>query len=237
MYTFDLKNAIPSGGLTCLFAKAIIDESNLWHRRLGHINFKTMNKLVRENLVRGFPSKLFENDHTCVACQKGKQHKASLGPTSSLGIIAGERIPHEASPASIPQRHVAGDSFPQRHVAGESPDMSPGKRAIVVTVLNRNVTSTDVWNLADLFHDNNEARSMDLHDELHSLKIGSLTISEYFKKIKVISVLLSNIDSPVFEKNWLMYAANGLPTNTSIASIIHHKKNLDPSGGSFDAPP
>ncbi|GJZ41108.1 putative ribonuclease H-like domain-containing protein [Tanacetum coccineum] len=25
----------------------------------------------------GFPSKLFENDHTCVACQKGKQHKAS----------------------------------------------------------------------------------------------------------------------------------------------------------------
>ncbi|GJS17274.1 hypothetical protein Tco_0411746 [Tanacetum coccineum] len=56
----------------------------------------------------------------------------TMGPTSSLGIIAGERIPHEASPASIPQRHVAGDSFPQRHVAGESPDMSPGKRAIVV---------------------------------------------------------------------------------------------------------
>ncbi|GKE85236.1 hypothetical protein Tco_1558978 [Tanacetum coccineum] len=36
-----------------------------------------MNKLVRENLVRGLPSKIFENDHTCVACQKGKQHKAS----------------------------------------------------------------------------------------------------------------------------------------------------------------
>ncbi|GJV14087.1 putative ribonuclease H-like domain-containing protein [Tanacetum coccineum] len=64
-------------GLTCLFAKATIDESNLWHRRLGHINFKTMNKLVRGNLVRGLPSKIFENDHTCVACQKGKQHKAS----------------------------------------------------------------------------------------------------------------------------------------------------------------
>ncbi|GJZ21798.1 putative ribonuclease H-like domain-containing protein [Tanacetum coccineum] len=77
MYSFDLKNVVPSGGLTCLFAKAIIDESNLWHRRLGHINFKTMNKLVRGNLVRGLPSKLFENDHTCVTCQKGKQHKAS----------------------------------------------------------------------------------------------------------------------------------------------------------------
>ncbi|GJR99164.1 putative ribonuclease H-like domain-containing protein [Tanacetum coccineum] len=77
MYSFNLKNVVPSGGLTCLFAKAIIDESNLWHRRLGHVNFKTMNKLVRGNLVRGLPSKLFENDHTCVACQKGKQHKAS----------------------------------------------------------------------------------------------------------------------------------------------------------------
>ncbi|GJZ88334.1 ribonuclease H-like domain-containing protein [Tanacetum coccineum] len=40
MYSFDLKNVVPSGGLTCLFAKATIDESNLWHRRLGHINFK-----------------------------------------------------------------------------------------------------------------------------------------------------------------------------------------------------
>nr|GEV27390.1 hypothetical protein [Tanacetum cinerariifolium] len=76
MYIFDLKNVVYSGGLTCLFAKAIIDESNLWHRRLGHINFKTMNKLVRETLVRGLPSKIFENDHTCVACRKGKQHKA-----------------------------------------------------------------------------------------------------------------------------------------------------------------
>ncbi|GJZ37619.1 putative ribonuclease H-like domain-containing protein [Tanacetum coccineum] len=65
------------GGLTCLFAKATIDESNLWHRRLGHINFKTINQLVRGNLVRGLPSNLFENDHTCVACQKGKRHKAS----------------------------------------------------------------------------------------------------------------------------------------------------------------
>ncbi|GJW03522.1 putative ribonuclease H-like domain-containing protein [Tanacetum coccineum] len=54
MYSFDLKNVVPSSGLTCLFAKATIDESNLWHRRLGHINFKTMNKLMRGNLVRVF---------------------------------------------------------------------------------------------------------------------------------------------------------------------------------------
>ncbi|GJX34210.1 ribonuclease H-like domain-containing protein [Tanacetum coccineum] len=77
MYNFDLKNVVPSRDLTCLFAKATINESKLLHRRLGHVNFKTMNKLVKENLVRGLPSKAFENDHTCVACQKEKQHKAS----------------------------------------------------------------------------------------------------------------------------------------------------------------
>ncbi|GJX32013.1 putative ribonuclease H-like domain-containing protein [Tanacetum coccineum] len=77
MYSVDLKNIVPKGGLTCLFAKATSDESKLWHRRLGHINFKTMNKLVKGNLVRGLPSKLFENDQTCFACQKGKQHRAS----------------------------------------------------------------------------------------------------------------------------------------------------------------
>ncbi|GJU44954.1 putative ribonuclease H-like domain-containing protein [Tanacetum coccineum] len=77
MYSIDLKNVVPQEGLTCLFAKATLDESNLWHRRLGHVNFKTMNKLVRENLVRGLPSKLFEINQTCVACQKGKQHRAS----------------------------------------------------------------------------------------------------------------------------------------------------------------
>ncbi|GJQ96680.1 putative ribonuclease H-like domain-containing protein [Tanacetum coccineum] len=53
MYSVDLKNVVPQGGLTCLFAKATPDESNLWHRRLGYVNFKTMNKLVKGNLVRG----------------------------------------------------------------------------------------------------------------------------------------------------------------------------------------
>ncbi|GJY05499.1 putative ribonuclease H-like domain-containing protein [Tanacetum coccineum] len=87
MYSVDLKNIVPKGGLTCLFAKATSDESKLWHRRLGHLNFKTMNKLVKGNLVRGLPSKLFENDQTCVACQKGKQHRASSTKDETSGIL------------------------------------------------------------------------------------------------------------------------------------------------------
>ncbi|GJT57624.1 putative ribonuclease H-like domain-containing protein [Tanacetum coccineum] len=83
MYSFNLENIVPTGGLACLIAKATVDESNKWHRRLGHVNFKNLNKLVKGNLVRGLPSKIFQNDHTCVACQKGKQHKASFNKLKS----------------------------------------------------------------------------------------------------------------------------------------------------------
>ncbi|GJZ93754.1 putative ribonuclease H-like domain-containing protein [Tanacetum coccineum] len=86
MYSVDLKNIVPKGGLTYLFEKATSDESKLWNRRLGHLNFKTMNKLVKGNLVRGLPSKLFENDETCVACQKEKQHRASCKSKTEKSI-------------------------------------------------------------------------------------------------------------------------------------------------------
>ncbi|GJX63053.1 putative ribonuclease H-like domain-containing protein [Tanacetum coccineum] len=77
VYSLDLKNIVPSRGITCLYANATADESKLWHRRLGHVNFKNINKLVKGYLVRCLPSKVFVNDHTCVSCKKGKQHKAS----------------------------------------------------------------------------------------------------------------------------------------------------------------
>ncbi|GKB90976.1 putative ribonuclease H-like domain-containing protein, partial [Tanacetum coccineum] len=86
MYSVDMKNIIPKESLSCLVAKATLDESMLWHRRLGHVNFKTINKLVKENLVRGLPSKRFENDQTCVACLKGKQHKASSRTPQQNGV-------------------------------------------------------------------------------------------------------------------------------------------------------
>ncbi|GJU36962.1 reverse transcriptase domain-containing protein [Tanacetum coccineum] len=52
MYIFDLRNVVHSRDLTCLFANAIINESKLWHGRMGHVNFKIMNKLMKGNLVK-----------------------------------------------------------------------------------------------------------------------------------------------------------------------------------------
>ncbi|GJT34580.1 putative ribonuclease H-like domain-containing protein [Tanacetum coccineum] len=77
MYSFNMHNIVAKDNLTYLVAKTTTDESMLWHRRLGHINFKNINKLVKENLVRGLLLKCFKNDQTCVSCLKGKQHRAS----------------------------------------------------------------------------------------------------------------------------------------------------------------
>ncbi|GJS48098.1 ribonuclease H-like domain-containing protein [Tanacetum coccineum] len=113
MYSFDMKNIVPKDGLTCLVAKATSEESMLWHRRLGHVNFKNINKLVKENLVRDLPLKRFENDQTCVACLKGKQHRASYklaslmakvdevsydGNTASLQVNTGSRVISTVAP-------------------------------------------------------------------------------------------------------------------------------------------
>nr|GEW70171.1 hypothetical protein [Tanacetum cinerariifolium] len=46
MYSFDMKNIVPQKDLTCLLAKAINDESMLWHKRLG---------IKREYSVAGTP--------------------------------------------------------------------------------------------------------------------------------------------------------------------------------------
>ncbi|GJX45395.1 putative ribonuclease H-like domain-containing protein [Tanacetum coccineum] len=50
MYSFDMKNIVPKESLTCLVAKATLDELMLWHKRLGYINFENINKLVKDNL-------------------------------------------------------------------------------------------------------------------------------------------------------------------------------------------
>ncbi|GJS38650.1 hybrid signal transduction histidine kinase M [Tanacetum coccineum] len=99
--------------------------------------------------------------------------------------------------------------------------------SLLHTVLKKNVSAKDVWrSLEDLFHDNKEAHAMELHEELQSLELGSLSIGEYFKKIKVVSDLLSNIESPIDDKNLVMYAVNGLGDKYDhVASIICHSKN------------
>ncbi|KAL8156240.1 hypothetical protein AgCh_001367 [Apium graveolens] len=67
---FSSKNA---DSITCLFIKASQDESWIWHKKLSHLNFNTMNELVMKDLVRVIPQVEFSKDGLCGACQKGNK--------------------------------------------------------------------------------------------------------------------------------------------------------------------
>ncbi|GKB08228.1 putative ribonuclease H-like domain-containing protein, partial [Tanacetum coccineum] len=88
LYSFNLTEIQPERDITCLLAKASSDESTKWHRRMAHVNFKNINKLAKHGLVNGLPSKLFTNDHNCVACNIGKQHKASYKAIIAVSTIS-----------------------------------------------------------------------------------------------------------------------------------------------------
>jgi transposase InsO family protein len=56
---------------SCLLSKSSMGW--LWHRRLGHVGMKQLNKLVKHDLVRGLKNVEFEKDKPCSSCQAGKQ--------------------------------------------------------------------------------------------------------------------------------------------------------------------
>ncbi|GJR06343.1 putative ribonuclease H-like domain-containing protein [Tanacetum coccineum] len=89
LYCFNLSDIQPERDVTCLLAKASLEESTKWHRRMAHVNFKNMNKLAKHGLVNGLPSKLFTNEHNCCCLlQQGKQHKASYKAITAVSTIS-----------------------------------------------------------------------------------------------------------------------------------------------------
>ncbi|GKA06954.1 retrovirus-related pol polyprotein from transposon TNT 1-94 [Tanacetum coccineum] len=79
LYTISVEEMMKSS-LICLLSKASKHKSWLWHRRLNHLNFGTINDLARKDLVRGLPRLKFEKDHLCSACQLGKSKKHTHKP-------------------------------------------------------------------------------------------------------------------------------------------------------------
>jgi hypothetical protein len=66
---------------TCLFPKASMGW--LWHRRLGRVGMKQLNRLVKHDLVLGLKDVKFEKDKLCSACQARKQD-ANSHPNKSV---------------------------------------------------------------------------------------------------------------------------------------------------------
>nr|GEU28865.1 hypothetical protein [Tanacetum cinerariifolium] len=63
---------------SCFFVKASKNLNWLWHKILAHLNFKTINKLEKQNLVIGLPSLVYSKDKPCSACEKAKHHRAKF---------------------------------------------------------------------------------------------------------------------------------------------------------------
>nr|GEZ56618.1 retrovirus-related Pol polyprotein from transposon TNT 1-94 [Tanacetum cinerariifolium] len=86
LYTIAL-NEVASNFSTCLLVKASSSQSWLWHQRLSHLNFATINNLVKHNLVQGLPKMKFEKDHLCSTCEQGKinrkHHKSKMAFASN----------------------------------------------------------------------------------------------------------------------------------------------------------
>nr|GFC65333.1 retrovirus-related Pol polyprotein from transposon TNT 1-94 [Tanacetum cinerariifolium] len=49
----------------------------LWHQRLSHLNFDTINDLARNDLVAGLPKFKYHKEHLCPSCKQGKSKRAS----------------------------------------------------------------------------------------------------------------------------------------------------------------
>ncbi|KAJ9536572.1 hypothetical protein OSB04_un000221 [Centaurea solstitialis] len=76
LYTVNFRKQRPFTEV-CLLSKATFNQNVLWHRRLSHLNYATINQLAKTGLVTGLPSLRFTKEQLCSACEMGKIKKSS----------------------------------------------------------------------------------------------------------------------------------------------------------------
>ncbi|GJX16296.1 retrovirus-related pol polyprotein from transposon TNT 1-94 [Tanacetum coccineum] len=79
LYTINL-HEMASASPICLMARATSTKSWLWHQRLSHLNFDTINDLAKNDLVTGLPKFKYHKEHLCPSCEQGKSKRASHPP-------------------------------------------------------------------------------------------------------------------------------------------------------------
>ncbi|GJR78710.1 retrovirus-related pol polyprotein from transposon TNT 1-94 [Tanacetum coccineum] len=79
LYTINL-HEIASASPIFLMARATSTKSWLWHQRLSHLNFDTINDLAKNDLIIGLLKFKYHKEHICLSCEQGKSKKASHKP-------------------------------------------------------------------------------------------------------------------------------------------------------------
>nr|GFA29159.1 hypothetical protein [Tanacetum cinerariifolium] len=77
LYTINLHDMAYASPI-CLMARASSTKSWLWHQRLSHLNFNTINDLAKNDLVSGLPMFKYHKEHLCPSCEQGKSKKEHL---------------------------------------------------------------------------------------------------------------------------------------------------------------
>ncbi|GJT18420.1 integrase, catalytic region, zinc finger, CCHC-type containing protein [Tanacetum coccineum] len=86
LYTLSIGDMMKSS-LICLLSKASKIKSWLWHRRLSHLNFGTIDQLAKQGLVRGLPKLKFDKDHLCSAYLCGPLRVESINGKKYILVI------------------------------------------------------------------------------------------------------------------------------------------------------
>nr|GEW54118.1 hypothetical protein [Tanacetum cinerariifolium] len=79
LYTINLYD-MASASPICLMARATPTKSWLWHQRLSHLNFDTINDLAKNDLVSGLPKFKYAKEHLCPFWEQRKSKRASHPP-------------------------------------------------------------------------------------------------------------------------------------------------------------
>nr|GFA65402.1 retrovirus-related Pol polyprotein from transposon TNT 1-94 [Tanacetum cinerariifolium] len=77
LYSITLQD-ITSPNPICLMAKATSSQAWLWHRRLSHLNFDTINLFLKNDIVVGLPKLKLIKDHLFSSCELGKAKRQSF---------------------------------------------------------------------------------------------------------------------------------------------------------------
>nr|GEX49328.1 retrovirus-related Pol polyprotein from transposon TNT 1-94 [Tanacetum cinerariifolium] len=123
LYTINL-HEMASASPICLMARASSTKSCLWHQRLSHLNFDTINDLARNDLIAGLPKFKYHKEHLCPSCEQGKSKRASHPPKPvpnsrqrlhllhmdlcgpiRIASINDKRISHQMSSVRSPQQN------------------------------------------------------------------------------------------------------------------------------------
>ncbi|GJX73317.1 retrovirus-related pol polyprotein from transposon TNT 1-94 [Tanacetum coccineum] len=77
LYTISLQET-SSPTPICFMAKASPTQAWLWHRRLSHLNFNTINLLSKKDIMNGLPKLKYVKDQLCPSCEIGKPKRSTF---------------------------------------------------------------------------------------------------------------------------------------------------------------